>query len=65
MPAAFRLRLAVLIGIATLGVAMLVVFTVVVQQAETRGQQRRAYQQQTGHIMVGTESAPPVSLAPR
>ena len=65
MPPAFRLRLAMLIGIATLVVAMLVVFTVVVQQAETRGQSRRAYQQLTGHIMIGDQDAPPVSTARR
>ena len=44
---------------------MLVAFTIVVQQAQTRGQHRRAYQQLTGHIMVGNEDAPPVAMARR
>lgn len=33
-------------------VALLVWFTVIVQQAQTRGQHRRAYQQLTGEIMM-------------
>ena len=32
--------------------ALLAWFTVIVKQAETRGQHRRAYQQQTGEIMM-------------
>lgn len=35
-----------------IAVALLVWFTVIVQQAQTRGQHRRAYQQMTGAIMV-------------
>ncbi len=54
------------IGIATLAVvAMLVAFTLVVLQAEARGQHRRAYQQLTGHIMINAEDALPVSVARR
>ena len=57
---------AAFVGIATLAAAaMLVAFAVVVQQAQTRGEHRRAYQQLTGHIMVGTEDAAPVSIARR
>lgn len=33
-------------------VALLAWFTVIVKQAETRGQHRRAYQQLTGEIMM-------------
>lgn len=66
MRAAPSTRSAALAGIATLAVvAMLVAFILVVQQAQTRGQHRRAYQQLTGHIMVGTEDALPVSVARR
>ena len=57
---------AAFVGIATLAAAaMLVAFAVVVQQAQTRGEHRRAYQQLTGHIMVGTEDSAPVSIARR
>ena len=66
MRAAPSTRSAALAGIATLAVlAMLVAFILVVQQAQERGQHRRAYQQLTGHIMVGTEDALPVSVARR
>lgn len=66
MRAAPSTRSAALAGIATLAVlAMLVAFILVVQQAQARGQHRRAYQQLTGHIMVGTEDALPVSVARR
>ena len=59
-------RSAAFVGIAMLAVlAMLVAFAIVVQQAQTRGEHRRAYQQLTGHIMVGTEDAAPVSTARR
>ena len=45
------------VGIATLAAVLLLAwFTVVVQQAQTRGQHRRAYQQMTGHIMVSGET---------
>lgn len=45
------------VGIATLAALLLLAwFTVVVQQAQTRGQHRRAYQQMTGHIMVSAET---------
>lgn len=66
MHAAPSPRSAAFVAIATLAVvAMLVAFTIVVQQAQTRGQHRRAYQQLTGHIMVGNEDAPPVAMARR
>ena len=66
MHAAPSPRTAALLGIATLAVvAMLVAFAIVVQQAQTRGQHRRAYQQLTGHIMVGTDEASPAELARR
>lgn len=66
MRAAPSTRSAALAGIATLAVvAMLVAFILVVQQAQERGHHRRAYQQLTGHIMVGTEDALPVSVARR
>lgn len=35
-----------------IAVALLAWFTVIVKQAETRGQHRRAYQQLTGEIMM-------------
>ena len=66
MRVAYGPRSAVFAGIATLAVlAMLVAFAVVVQQAQTRGEHRRAYQQMTGHIMVGTEDATPVATSSR
>ena len=66
MHAALSPRSAAFVGIAMLAVvAMLVAFAIVVQQAQTRGEHRRAYQQLTGHIMVGTEDAAPVSTARR
>ncbi len=66
MHAAPSRRFAVFVSIATLALlAMLVAFTLVVLKAEARGQHRRAYQQLTGHIMVGTEDALPVSTARR
>lgn len=37
-------------------VALLVWFTVIVQQAHTRGQHRRAYQQLTGEIMMPVQT---------
>lgn len=59
-----RSRSAAFVAVAALAVvAMLAAFTLVVKQAETRGQHRRAYQQLTGHIMVGTEDAKPVSVS--
>ena len=69
MHAAPNPRSTAFVGIATLAVlavlAMLVAFAIVVQQAQTRGEHRRAYQQLTGHIMVGTEDAAPVSISRR
>jgi|GEM_PF-6035596 len=66
MNAARSPRSAVIVGIATLvAMVLLVIFAIVVQQAETRGQHRRAYQQLTGYIMVGAETALPVSTARR
>ena len=47
------------------GFAMLVAFAIIVQQAQTRGEHRRAYQALTGHIMVGTVDAAPVAVARR
>lgn len=42
-----------LIGAAVLvSIALLAWFTVIVKQADTRGQHRRAYQQLTGEIMM-------------
>ena len=53
MHAAQTPRTVAFIGIATLAALVLLVwFTVVVQQAQTRGKHRLAYQQLTGHIMV-------------
>ena len=66
MHAALSPRSAAFVGIAMLAVvAMLVAFAIVVQQAQTRGEHRRAYQQLTGHIMVGAEDAAPVSVSRR
>ena len=66
MHAAPSPRSAAFVGIAILAVvAMLVAFAIVVQQAQSRGEHRRVYQQLTGHIMVGTEDAAPVSIARR
>ena len=57
---------AAFVGIASLAAAaMLVAFAVVVQQAQTRGEHRRAYQQLTGQIMVGTENAATDTIARR
>lgn len=56
MHAAYTPRTLAFVGIATLAAVMLLAwFTLVVQQAQTRGQHRRAYQQLTGHIMVNGE----------
>ena len=66
MHAAPSPKSAAFVGIATLAeAAMLVAFAVVVQQAQTRGEHRRAYQQLTGQIMVGTENAATESIARR
>ena len=49
-------RTVAFVGLAMLAALVLLVwFTVVVQQAETRGQHRRAYQQMTGQIMKNVE----------
>ena len=46
-------RSAAFVGTAVVASAMLLVwFAVIVYQAQTRGQHRRAYQQLTGEIMV-------------
>ena len=56
MHAAYTPRTLAFVGIATLAAVMLLAwFTVIVQQAQTRGQHRRAYQQMTGQIMVSVE----------
>ena len=41
---------------AVAAVALLVWFTVIVQQAHTRGEHRRAYQQLTGEIMMPVQT---------
>ena len=54
------------VGVATLAAMLLLAwFTVVVQQAQTRGQHRRAYQQMTGHIMVSGETEQRVTTGRR
>ena len=54
------------VGIATLAALLLLSwFTVVVQEAQTRGQHRRAYQQMTGHIMVSGETEQRMSTGRR
>ena len=66
MHAAPSPKSAAFVGIATLAAAaMLVAFAVVVQQAQTRGEHRRAYQQLTGQIMVGTENTATDTIARR
>ena len=54
------------VGVATLAAMLLLAwFTVVVQEAQTRGQHRRAYQQMTGHIMVSGETEQRVTTGRR
>ena len=53
MRAAHSPRSMALVGTAIVTATVLLVwFTVIVKQAETRGQHRRSYQQQTGEIMM-------------
>ena len=57
MRIAYNSRSVAFIGTAMVAsVVLLVWFTVVVHQAQTRGQQRRAYQQLTGEIMVPVQA---------
>ena len=66
MPAARTPQTLVFSGIATLAALMLLVwFTVIVQQAQTRGQHRLAYQKLTGHIMVSDETEKRVTTGRR